>query len=106
MDIFIEDGHSRRILELGSGMEKMMAGIAIRVAMINLSSLPKSDIFVIDEGFNALDEEHVGKCLELLQTLKGYFKSVLVISHMQRVKEAADTIIEVVSAGSDSKIEV
>jgi DNA repair exonuclease SbcCD ATPase subunit len=87
-------------------MEKMMAGIAIRVAMINLSSLPKSDIFVIDEGFNALDEEHVGKCLELLQTLKGYFKSVLVISHMQRVKEAADTIIEVVSAGSDSKIEV
>lgn len=105
MDIFIEDGHSRRILELGSGMEKMLAGIAIRVAMINLSSLPKSDIFVIDEGFNALDEEHVGKCLELLQTLKGYFKSILVISHMQRVKEAADTIIEVVSTGQDSRIE-
>jgi DNA repair exonuclease SbcCD ATPase subunit len=105
MDIFIEDGHSRRILELGSGMEKMMASIAIRVALTNLSSLPKSDIFVIDEGFNALDEEHVGKCLELLQTLKGYFKSVLVISHMQRVKEAADNIIEVVSAGSDSRIE-
>lgn len=105
MDVFIEDGHSRRILELGSGMEKMLASIAIRVALINLSSLPKSDIFVIDEGFNALDEEHVGKCLELLQTLKGYFKSVMVISHMQRVKEAADNIIEVVSAGSDSRIE-
>jgi len=105
MDIFIEDGHSRRILELGSGMEKMMASIAIRVALINLSSLPKSDIFVIDEGFNALDEEHVGKCLELLQTLKSYFKSILVISHMQRVKEAADTIIEVVSTGADSRIE-
>jgi DNA repair exonuclease SbcCD ATPase subunit len=105
MDIYIEDGHSRRILELGSGMEKMIASIAIRVALINLSSLPKSDILVIDEGFNALDEEHVGKCLELLQTLKGYFKSVLVISHMQRVKEAADTIVEVVSTGLDSRIE-
>ena len=105
MDIWIEDGHSRRILELGSGMEKMLASIAIRVALTNLSSLPKSDLLVLDEGFNALDEEHVGKCLELLQTLKGYFKTVLVISHMQRVKEAADSIIEVVSTGQDSRVE-
>lgn len=106
MDIWIQDKHSRRILELGSGMEKMIASIAIRVALINLSSLPKSDILVIDEGFNALDEENVGKCLELLQTLKSHFRSVLVISHMQRVKEAADRIVEVVSTGLDSKIEV
>jgi exonuclease SbcC len=105
MDIYIEDGHSRRVLELGSGMEKMLASIAIRVALTNLSSLPKSDIIILDEGFNALDEEHVGKCLELLQTLKGYFKTVMVISHMQRVKEAADTIIEVVSTGQDSRVE-
>lgn len=105
MDIYIEDPHSRRILELGSGMEKMLASIAIRVALINLSSLPKSDVFVIDEGFNALDEEHVGKCMELLQVLKGYFKTVLVISHMQRVKEASDTLIEVVSNGLDSRVE-
>lgn len=105
MDVFIEDGHSKRILELGSGMEKMIASIAIRVALINLSSLPKSDIIVIDEGFNALDEEHVGKCLELLQTMKGFFKNVLVISHMQRVKEASDTIIEVITSGTDSRIE-
>jgi DNA repair exonuclease SbcCD ATPase subunit/DNA repair exonuclease SbcCD nuclease subunit len=105
MDIYIEDGHSKRILELGSGMEKMIASIAIRVALINLSSLPKSNVFVIDEGFNALDEEHVGKCMELLQILKGYFKTVLVISHMQRVKESADTIIEVFSNGEDSRIE-
>lgn len=105
MDIWIEDGHSTRILELGSGMEKMLASIAIRVALTNLSSLSKSDLLIIDEGFNALDEEHVGKCLELLQTLKGYFKTVLVISHMQRVKEAADSIIEVVSTGQDSRVE-
>lgn len=105
MDIWIEDGHSKRILELGSGMEKMLASIAIRVALVNMSSLPKSDLLVLDEGFNALDEEHVGKCLELLQTLKGYFKVVMVISHMQRVKEAADTLIEVVSTGQDSRIE-
>jgi DNA repair exonuclease SbcCD ATPase subunit/DNA repair exonuclease SbcCD nuclease subunit len=105
LDILIEDGHSKRPLELGSGMEKMIASIAIRVALVNLSNLPKADIFIIDEGFNALDEEHVGKCLELLQGLKQHFKTILVISHMQRVKEASDSIIEVVSTGMDSRIE-
>jgi DNA repair exonuclease SbcCD ATPase subunit len=105
MDVYIEDGHSRRILELGSGMEKMIASIAIRVALCNLSSLPKSNLIILDEGFNALDEEHVGKCLELLQTLKSGFKTIMVISHMQRVKEAADSIIEVVSTGQDSRVE-
>lgn len=106
LDILIEDGHSRRPLELGSGMEKMMASIAIRVALVNLSNLPKADVFIIDEGFNALDEEHVGKCLSLLQGLKDHFRTVLVISHMQRVKEASDAIVEVINSGSDSRIEV
>lgn len=105
LDILIEDSHSRRPLELGSGMEKMIASIAIRVALINLSSLPKADVFIIDEGFNALDEEHVGKCLELLQGLKQHFKTILVISHMQRVKEASDAIIEIVNTGQDSKLD-
>lgn len=105
MDVFIQDANSKRILELGSGMEKMIASIAIRVALINLSNLSKSDIFVIDEGFNALDEYHVGKCLELLQSLRGQFKNILLISHMDRVKESADKIIHIVSNGTDSKIQ-
>ena len=48
MDIFIDYGDSKRIIELASGMEKMIASLAIRVALINVSSLPKSDIFVIE----------------------------------------------------------
>jgi len=105
MDVYIEDGHSRRILELGSGMEKMLASIAIRVALCNLSSLPKSNIIILDEGFNALDDDHVGKCLELIQALKNHFKTVMVISHMQRVKEASDVIIEITSTNHESRVE-
>lgn len=104
MDVFIEDDHSKRILELGSGMEKMIASIALRVALINVSSLPKSDIFVIDEGFNALDEKHIDKCLSLLQALKNQFKSIVIISHMDRVKETVDSIIEVYSTKDGSRI--
>ena len=51
MDIYIDYGDSRRIVELGSGMEKMLASLAIRVALINVSSLPKTNMLMIDEGF-------------------------------------------------------
>ena len=56
MDIYINYGDSRRIIELASGMEKMMAALAIRVALINISSLPKTSMLMIDEGFGSLDE--------------------------------------------------
>lgn len=104
MDIYIQDANSRRLLELGSGMEKMIAAIAIRVVLIAASELPKSDMIIMDEGFNALDEDHVEKCFSLLEMLKNHFKTVMIISHMQRVKETADSIIEVVANGKDSMV--
>jgi exonuclease SbcC len=85
-------------------MEKMIAAIAIRVVLIAASELPKSDMIIMDEGFNALDEDHVEKCFSLLEMLKNHFKTVMIISHMQRVKETADSIIEVVANGKDSMV--
>ncbi len=70
MDIYINYGDSRRIIELGSGMEKMMSSLAIRVALINCSTLPKTNILMIDEGFGALDETNLEACGKLLQSLK------------------------------------
>ena len=51
MDVFIDYGDSKRIIELASGMEKMISSLAIRVALINISSLPKTSMLIIDEGF-------------------------------------------------------
>ena len=104
MDVYIEDAHSRRIIELASGMEKTIASLALRVALINLSSLPKSDILIIDEGFGALDEENIQSCMEMLTFLRGYFKTILVISHVTPIKEVADRIIEVKNDGTESKV--
>ena len=43
-------------------MEKMMASLAIRVALINCSTLPKTNMLMIDEGFGALDETNLESC--------------------------------------------
>lgn len=104
MEVYINYGDSRRIIELGSGMEKMIASVAIRVALINISSLPKTDMFIIDEGFGALDDASVEACNRLLVALKRYFRTVIVITHVDGVKDAADLVIEVTKNEKDSRV--
>lgn len=104
LNVFIDYGDSKRVIECASGMEKMMASIAIRVALINISSLPKSDIFIIDEGFGALDSSNVEACGRLLNSLKKYFKSIIIISHIDAIKDIVDKNIEISIKGTDSYV--
>jgi DNA repair exonuclease SbcCD ATPase subunit len=104
MEVYIDYGDSKRIIELGSGMEKMIASVAIRVALINISSLPKTDMFIIDESFGPLDPASVEACNRLLTSLKRYFKTIIVITHVEGVKDVADHIIEVQKIEKDAKV--
>jgi exonuclease SbcC len=105
MDIYINYGDSRRIIECASGMEKMMASLAIRVALINISSLPKTDLLVIDEGFGALDEMNVESCNRLLQSLKRWFRNILVISHVDGIKDVVDVVLDIRQHGKNSMVQ-
>jgi DNA repair exonuclease SbcCD ATPase subunit len=104
MDVYINYGDSRRIIEVGSGMEKMVASLAIRVALANISSLPKPDIFIIDEGFGVLDGVNVEAINRLLVSLKKWFKNILIITHIDSIKDVADNIIEITVNGHDSNV--
>lgn len=104
LDVNLDYGDSQRPVELGSGMEKMMASLALRVALINVSSLPKSDMFIIDEGFGALDDVNVEACNRLLVSLKRFFKTIIVISHVDAIKDAVDNIIEISKQGADAYV--
>jgi DNA repair exonuclease SbcCD ATPase subunit len=104
MDVYFEDGKSKRVIELGSGMEKTVCSLALRVALGNLSSLPRPEIFILDESFGALDEDNLQKGMELLSLFSGYFKSIFVITHVTPIKEVADEIIEIKSDGIESTI--
>lgn len=104
MEVYINYGDSRRIIELGSGMEKMIASVALRAALTNISSLPKTDMFVIDEGFGALDGAAVEACQRLLTSLRRYFKTVIVITHVDGIKDTADTVLEINKVEKDAKV--
>jgi DNA repair exonuclease SbcCD ATPase subunit len=104
LNVYIDYGDSKRVIECASGMEKMMSSIAIRVALTNISSLSKSDVFIIDEGFGALDESNVEACGRLLSSLKKYFKTIIIISHVDAIKDIVDKNIEISMKGNDSYV--
>jgi DNA repair exonuclease SbcCD ATPase subunit/DNA repair exonuclease SbcCD nuclease subunit len=104
LDVYINYGDSRRIIELASGMEKMMASLAIRVALINVSSLSKTTTLMIDEGFGALDATNLESCNRLLISLKKWFKNILVISHVDAIKDCVDHNLEILKKGKDSYV--
>lgn len=102
LDIFLQDEKSTRVIELASGMEKMISSLAIRAALMELTPLPKLDSLIIDEGFDALDQNNLGNVVKLLYKLKDKFKAVYVITHIQSLKEYMDQIIEI-SQNSETK---
>jgi len=105
MDIILDYGDSRRVIEVCSGMEKMMASLAIRTALIRVSSLPKSDTLIIDEGFGALDASNIESCTSLLRSLTKTFRSIIIISHVDTVKDVVDNVIEISTDNRhDSKV--
>jgi len=104
MDIYINYGDSKRIIELASGMEKMMASLALRVALINVSSLPKTNVLIIDEGFGSLDESNIEACGRLLISLKKWFKNIILISHVDSVKDSVDNLLEISKKEKDAKV--
>jgi DNA repair exonuclease SbcCD ATPase subunit/DNA repair exonuclease SbcCD nuclease subunit len=104
-DIFINYGDSRRPIECASGMEKMVSSMALRVALGNVSNLNKSDMFIVDEGFGALDPQNLEAVTSLMKRLKAYYRLIMVISHVDVIKDSVDNIIDITKEGKESKVE-
>ena len=88
--IFIVDEKGKRSIELGSGMEKTMAAIAIRAALWSVCLLPKTPLLILDESFSHLDAEKYDGIINLLNYVKKYFDAILIITHDEELKGLLD----------------
>jgi DNA repair exonuclease SbcCD ATPase subunit len=96
LDIFIKHPkYEARPIEMGSGAEKTIAAMAIRLALLSVSSLPKGSIFILDEPATALDAENLEGFVRILDMVKNYYQTVLLISHVDSLKDIADMTIEI-----------
>ena len=87
--------HDPRPIEMGSGAEKTVAAMAIRLALLSVSSLPKGNIFILDEPGTALDADNMEGFVRMLQLIKMYFKTVILISHVDSLKDIVDVEVTI-----------
>jgi DNA repair exonuclease SbcCD ATPase subunit len=82
-------------LENSSGMERFISSLAIRVALLNASNLPKPNFMIIDEGLGVLDAENLSSMGTMFSILKSQFDFLIVISHLDTARDMVDKVIEI-----------
>lgn len=82
-------------VELASGMERFIISVAIRAALINITSLPRPNFLAIDEGFGVLDSDKLGSIDLLFNHLRTQFDFILCISHLDSMKDLAESVINI-----------
>ena len=91
-------------LELSSGMERFISSLAIRVGLINVSNLPRSNFLAIDEGWGTMDSDNLNSVYSLFQYLKSQFQFTLIVSHIDSMRDAVDTLLEIKKEKSFSSV--
>ena len=94
----------KRPIELGSGSEKAIANIIVRLALTNISLLPNINFIILDEPATELDSNNMERFIDVLNLMKENFKTVLLISHLDVLKNSVDEVIEIVDDKPFSKL--
>jgi DNA repair exonuclease SbcCD ATPase subunit len=78
-----------------SGFEHFISSLSIRIAIIELTSTKIQ--FFIDEGFTSCDIYNINKIPTFLSKLTEIFKSIVLVSHIETIKENVDNVYEIVN---------
>ena len=91
-------------LELSSGMERFISSLAIRVGLMNVSNLPRSNFLAIDEGWGTMDSDNLNSVHQLFQYLKTQFQFTFVVSHIESMRDFVDTLLEIKKISGSSSV--
>jgi exonuclease SbcC len=109
LDIKIADELGTRNYEMFSGGEAFRINFAVRIALSKLlarragAPLPT---LIIDEGFGTQDVAGIEKVKEAINSIQDDFEKILVITHMEEMRDAFPTRIDVIKTAGGSTIEV
>ena len=82
-------------VQLASGFEKFIVGLAIRMTLSQISLTAKPNFLVIDEGWSCLDNENLNNVNQIMQYIKNQYEYVIIISHQEQLKDQCDDIINI-----------
>jgi exonuclease SbcC len=93
--VILEDGIPKPVL---SGGEEDLANLVLRLAisqMIAERAGQNFSLLILDEVFGSLDEARRFNVVELLRGLQDRFEQVILITHIEPVREGMDRVISV-----------
>jgi exonuclease SbcC len=109
LDINIADELGTRNYEMFSGGEAFRINFAIRIALSRLlakrAGAPLRTL-IIDEGFGTQDSAGLEKLKEAINSIQEDFDKILVITHIEELRDAFPTRIDVIKTAEGSTISV
>ncbi|MDO8577004.1 MAG: SMC family ATPase [Candidatus Daviesbacteria bacterium] len=109
LDIIISDEMGERPYEMYSGGEAFRVNFCIRLAISKLLTHragAKLQFLVIDEGFGSQDAPGRARLVEAIDTIKNDFEKIVVITHIEELKEEFPVRIEVQKGPTGSTFKV
>lgn len=109
LDIHVADELGTRSYDLFSGGEAFRINFAIRVAISRLLARragAQLQTLIMDEGFGSQDGRGRDRLVEAINSVAGDFGLILVVTHIDELKEAFQDRIEVVKGPAGSLISV
>jgi exonuclease SbcC len=105
LDIQIRDQSGYRDYEMYSGGEAFRINFAIRLALSHVLAQragARLQTLVVDEGFGSQDSVGRQRLIEAINLIRDDFEKILVITHVEQIKEAFSTqlIVEKTPLGS------
>lgn len=109
LDIKISDELGTRDYRMYSGGEGFRVNFAIRVALSQLLARragAQLQTLVVDEGFGALDANGREQLIEAINAVRRDFARIIVVTHLDELKDAFPARIHVVKTAGGSRLSV
>ncbi len=109
LDIQISDGAGMRDYEMFSGGEAFRVNFAVRLALSEVLAQragARLQTLVIDEGFGSQDAQGRQRLIEAINLVRPDFAKILVITHIDELKDAFPNRIEVEKTDRGSRVRV
>ncbi|MCS7219966.1 MAG: SMC family ATPase [Anaerolineae bacterium] len=107
LDIIIRDELGPRPYEMFSGGESFRVNFALRIALSKLLARragTRLRTLFIDEGFGSQDAQGRLRLVEAIQSIQDDFERILVITHIEELKEMFPVRIDIVKTPEGSQI--
>jgi len=109
LDINISDELGTRNYEMFSGGEAFRINFALRIALAKLLARragARLPTLIIDEGFGTQDSTGMERVKEAINSIQDDFDKILVITHIEELKDAFPIRINVIKTAEGSTLEI